>query len=93
MVAVKAPGLIVAAVGGNALVQRAQATTVAVEQANARLAAAQLAPLARVPLVVTHGNGPQVGALARGAAASDWEVPLDLLVAQSQGHIGHLLQR
>jgi carbamate kinase len=93
MVAVSAPGPIVAAVGGNALVQPEQSVTVAVEQGNARRAAAQLAPLGGSGLVVTHGNGPQVGALARGSAASDWEVPLHLLVAQSQGHIGHLLQR
>lgn len=83
----------VVAVGGNALVRRGGPDDVASEQAAARAAAGALAGLGGAGgLVVTHGNGPQVGMLALGAEATGRHVPLHVLDAQSQGHIGHLLQ-
>lgn len=85
-------GPAVVAVGGNALVRRGGPDDVDTERANARRAAESLAALAGAGLVVTHGNGPQVGALALGAELAGRVVPLHVLVAESQGHVGHLLQ-
>lgn len=85
-------GPAVVAVGGNALVRRGGPDDVDTERANARRAAMALGALAGGGLVVTHGNGPQVGALALGAELAGRVVPLHVLVAESQGHVGHLLQ-
>src|SRR3954468_789014 len=61
---------IVIAVGGNALLERGQKPDAAVQQANAARAVRALAPLAEEhEIVVTHGNGPQVGLLALESAA------------------------
>lgn len=85
---------IVVAVGGNALVRRGGPDDVEAERRAAAAVAGALAPLVAAgrPLVIAHGNGPQVGALAEGAERAGRHVPLSVLVAQSQGHIGHLLQ-
>ena len=62
------------------------------QRANARVAARALAELARDhELIVTHGNGPQVGLLALQAAASEAVTPLDVLGAESDGMIGYVL--
>lgn len=86
---------IVAALGGNALLQRGQSSDHAPQVENARLAAEQLARIARQhDLVVTHGNGPQVGVLAAESSADprlSEPYPFDTLVAQTQGMIGHWL--
>lgn len=87
---------VVAALGGNALLQRGQPLTADNQRANARTACRALAPLAREhELVVSHGNGPQVGLLAlQGASYGDVPVyPLDLLGAQTDGMIGYLIQQ
>jgi carbamate kinase len=87
---------VVAALGGNALLQRGQALTAENQRANARRACQALAPLAlEHELVVAHGNGPQVGLLAlQEAAYADVDpYPLDMLGAQTQGQIGYLLQQ
>jgi carbamate kinase len=56
---------IVVALGGNALLQRGQEPSAENQRENVRIAAEALAPLARDhELVITHGNGPQVGLLA-----------------------------
>ena len=87
---------VVVALGGNALLQRGQPLTAANQRANARTACRALAPLAlEHELVVSHGNGPQVGLLALEAAAYT-EVepyPLDVLGAQTEGMIGYILQQ
>lgn len=85
---------VVVALGGNALLRRGEAMDAATQRANAALAAAAVAALAREhAVVVTHGNGPQVGLLALQAAAlsgaASW--PLDVLGAESEGMIGHEL--
>lgn len=86
---------IVAALGGNALLQRGQSSDHAPQLENARIAAEQLAGIARQhDLVVTHGNGPQVGVLAAESSEDprlSEPYPFDTLVAQTQGMIGHWL--
>lgn len=86
---------VVVALGGNALLRRGEKRRGASEEHLAR-AADTLAALARDhQLVVTHGNGPQVGLLALQAEAHDPEepTPLDILGAETEGMIGYLLQR
>ncbi len=91
------------ALGGNALLRRGETPALEVQQRNARRAAESVAALARDhDVVVTHGNGPQVGLLAlqsaahaaaHGAAGGDGRPdPLDVLDAESEGLIGHLLE-
>lgn len=87
---------IVVALGGNALLQRDQPMSVEVQRENVRIAAEQLAPIAREhELVISHGNGPQVGLLALQAAAyTDVEpYPLDILGAQTEGMIGYMIEQ
>ena len=84
--------LIVVAVGGNALLRRGQPPDLSTQLANVRSAASSLAGLAEGHrLVITHGNGPQVGLLAAQSESSDHPAPLDVLDAESQGQIGYLL--
>lgn len=84
------------AIGGNSLIRAGEKGTVAQQMANARRTAAAIIGLIRTGhrLVITHGNGPQVGAqLLRSERASD-QVPgqtLDVCGAASQGEIGYLL--
>jgi carbamate kinase len=91
---------LVVAIGGNALLRRGQAPSAENQLDNIRRAATQLARLAsNYELVLTHGNGPQVGLLALQAAAAaavDGAVaayPLDVLGAQTDGMIGYLLEQ
>ncbi len=87
---------LVIAIGGNALLKRGQALTAANQLDNIRTAAVQLARVAADhQLVLTHGNGPQVGLLALQAAAyKEAEAyPLDLLGAQTDGMIGYLIEQ
>ena len=87
---------LVVALGGNALLKRGEALNADNQLANIRLAATQLARVAeRNQLVVTHGNGPQVGLLALQSAAYDAAdvFPLDVLGAQTDGMIGYLLEQ
>jgi len=87
---------IVVALGGNALLRRGEPMTAAIQRANIRTAAPALASIAsRHELVLSHGNGPQVGLLAMQATAYR-EVepyPLDVLDAQTEGMIGYLLEQ
>ena len=76
---------IVVALGGNALLRRGQALTAENQRENVQIAARTLAPLAEEnELVITHGNGPQVGLLALQEAAYTEvdEYPLDVLVGE-----------
>jgi carbamate kinase len=87
---------VVAALGGNALLRRGEPLTDENQRANARVACKALAPLAlEHELVISHGNGPQVGLLAlQGSAYTEVEpYPLDLLGAQTEGMIGYLIQQ
>ncbi|WP_371658380.1 carbamate kinase [Streptomyces sp. NBC_00280] len=86
---------IVVALGGNALLHRGERPDAAVQQANIDRVATALAALAREhEIVITHGNGPQIGLLAVESAADpalSVPYPLYLLGAQTQGMIGSLL--
>ena len=87
---------VVAALGGNALLRRGQPMTAENQRANIRLAARALLPIAREhDLVLTHGNGPQVGLLALQNASyhPDEGYPLDVLDAETEGMIGYLLEQ
>ncbi|HWK28358.1 MAG TPA: carbamate kinase [Solirubrobacter sp.] len=87
---------VVAALGGNALLRRGQALSADNQRENARAACRALAPLAlEHELVVSHGNGPQVGLLAlQGSAYTAVDTyPLDVLGAQTEGMIGYLLEQ
>ena len=87
---------VVVALGGNALLRRGQATDAATQRANVATAVAATAELARDhEVVVTHGNGPQVGLLALQSETLH-EVapyPLDVLGAESEGLVGYLLEQ
>jgi carbamate kinase len=84
----------VVALGGNALVGRGERGTTAEQRANLRRHCEALRPLIGEALVVTHGNGPQVGAdLLRAERAADEvpPLPLWLAVGQTQAEIGALI--
>lgn len=87
--------LVVAALGGNALLKRGEPMTAEVQRRNVRVAAEALAELIRAGhrLVVTHGNGPQVGMLALQGAAADNLYPLDVLGAETEGMIGYMIEQ
>src|SRR5260370_2973415 len=83
------------ALGGNALLRRGEALTAENQRRNVRVAAEALAPLGREhQLIISHGNGPQVGLLALRSASYDKvaEYPLDVLGAQTDGMIAYLIQ-
>jgi carbamate kinase len=87
---------VVLALGGNALLKRGEPMTAERQRGNVRLAAPALAVIAgRHQLVLSHGNGPQVGLLALQAAsyAEVEPYPLDVLGAQSEGMIGYVLEQ
>lgn len=85
---------VVIALGGNALLRRGERADAEVQMENVRTASAAVAEIAKEhKVVLTHGNGPQVGLLALQADAYK-EVkpyPLDVLGAESQGMIGYMI--
>ena len=87
---------VVVALGGNALLKRGEPMTAEVQRGNVKTAARSLAPVAQKhQLVLSHGNGPQVGLLAlQGAAYEEVETyPLDVLGAQTEGMIGYMIEQ
>ena len=86
---------IIAALGGNALLERGEPPESAIQEAHVVTAVRALAPLAADhDLAITHGNGPQVGMLALESAhdpALARPYPFDVLGAQTQGMIGYWL--
>jgi carbamate kinase len=87
---------VVVALGGNALIRRGERAEAATLRANVVRAARAVAAVARShEVVVTHGNGPQVGLLALQAEAyrDVAPYPLDVLGAESEGMIGYLLEQ
>jgi carbamate kinase len=84
------------ALGGNALLRRGEELTAENQRRNVRIAAQALAPIGREhELVISHGNGPQVGLLALQGAAYDKVAtyPLDVLGAQTEGMIGYMIEQ
>ncbi|MDE2580059.1 MAG: carbamate kinase [Rhodospirillales bacterium] len=87
---------ILVALGGNALLRRGEPMTAEAQRANVRVAAAALAAIQPGnELVITHGNGPQVGLLAlQGSAYKPDELyPLDVLGAETEGMIGYMIEQ
>lgn len=87
---------VVIALGGNALLRRGQPMSEQNQRANVRIAAQAIAAVAREhQVVITHGNGPQVGLLALQSAAYQTvdAYPLDVLGAESEGMIGYLIEQ
>jgi carbamate kinase len=88
---------LVIAFGGNALIREDERGTWTEQTAHAMEAAAAIARVARAhQVVLTHGNGPQVGALALQQAGGEPDapaLPFDVLDAMTQGEIGYLLQQ
>ncbi len=92
------PEPVLVALGGNALVKPGQLGSIPEQAATLRESLHGVVELIRRghPLVITHGNGPQVGHIlirtevARGQA---YDLPLDVCVAQSQGETGYLIQQ
>ena len=87
---------VVVALGGNALLRRGEPLTADNQRANARNACRHLAPVALAhELVISHGNGPQVGLLALQSSSykAVEAYPLDVLGSQTEGMIGYVLQQ
>ncbi|MEO3871547.1 carbamate kinase [Nonomuraea sp. B12E4] len=88
---------VIVALGGNAVLRRGQRPDADTQLANVRSAVRTLARLAaRHELVITHGNGPQVGMLALQSAGDpslNRPYPFDTLGAQTQGMIGYWMQQ
>jgi carbamate kinase len=87
---------IVVALGGNALLKRGEPMTAEAQRRNVKIAAEALAPVARDhQLLVSHGNGPQVGLLALQGASykPDEAYPLDVLGAETEGMIGYMIEQ
>lgn len=87
--------ILLVALGGNALVRKGQAGTIDEQFDNLAVPMAQLARLSRrFKLIITHGNGPQVGnlLLQQEACKQIPRLPLEILVAQTQGQIGYMIE-
>jgi carbamate kinase len=89
---------ILIAVGGNSLIRAGEKGTISEQLANARRSAAEIASLCAAGhrVVLTHGNGPQVGAALLRSERGASEVPgqpLDVCGACTQGEIGYLLEQ
>jgi len=87
---------ILVALGGNALLKRGEPLSPENQAANLKIAADGIAALIKAghEIVVSHGNGPQVGLLALQQAAMPGDpFPLDVLGAESQGMIGYMLEQ
>ena len=96
--ATRIPGRTVIALGGNAMIRRGERGEFPEQIKNVEIAARAIAELTAVTsqIVMTHGNGPQVGFLSLQAEAGMPEVPappLDVLGAESQGQIGYMLSQ
>jgi carbamate kinase len=92
--ATQKPVLLVA-LGGNAMIQKGQTGTVEEQFGNLKVPMNQIARLSReYRVIVTHGNGPQVGnlLLQQECCATVPRLPLEILVAQTQGQIGYMIE-
>jgi len=92
--------LAVVALGGNALLRGDQKGTIGEQEANAYATAECLVKLLKrdYNIVITHGNGPQVGNIMLGNSAGHKmfgipEMPMDICVAYSQGFIGYIIEQ
>ena len=87
--------ILLIALGGNALIRKGQEGTVQEQFENLRNPIQQIAKLARAfRIIITHGNGPQVGnlMLKQESCNAVPKLPLEILVAQTQGQIGYMIE-
>jgi carbamate kinase len=87
--------ILLVALGGNALIRKGQVGTAEEQLANIRLPLRQIARLSRhYRILITHGNGPQVGnlLLQQECCQAVPKLPLEMLVAQTQGQIGYMIE-
>ncbi|MCF8038231.1 MAG: carbamate kinase, partial [Desulfohalobiaceae bacterium] len=87
--------VLLVALGGNALIRRGQTGTAREQLENLKVPARQIARLSRhYRVIITHGNGPQVGNLMLQQECCDTveRQPLEILVAQTQGQIGYMIE-
>lgn len=87
---------VVIALGGNALLRRGEALTADNQRSNIRVAVEALAPIVdQHEVVISHGNGPQVGLLALQSMVykPDESYPLDILDAETEGMIGYVIEQ
>ncbi|MHC1742203.1 MAG: carbamate kinase [Syntrophobacteraceae bacterium] len=87
--------ILLVALGGNALIRKGQTGTIEEQFANLQTPISQIARLSRrYRIVITHGNGPQVGNLLLQQECCDAlpRLPLEILVAQTQGQIGFMIE-
>jgi carbamate kinase len=87
--------ILMVALGGNALIRKGQTGTIEEQFANLQLPMRQIARLSRrYRIIITHGNGPQVGnlLLQQECCREVPQLPLEILVAQTQGQIGYMIE-
>ena len=87
--------ILLIALGGNALIQKGQEGTISEQFKNLRVPIQQIASLTSdFKIIITHGNGPQVGNLLLQQESCDAvpKLPLEILVAQTQGQIGYMIE-
>ena len=87
--------ILLVALGGNALIRKGQMGTIEEQFENLRVPISQIARLSRhYRIIITHGNGPQVGNLLLQQECTDEvpKMPLEILVAQTQGAIGYMIE-
>jgi carbamate kinase len=87
--------ILLIALGGNALIKKGQVGTIEEQFENLKNPISQIARLSeRYRLVITHGNGPQIGnlLLQQESCLTLPALPLEILVAQTQGQIGYMIE-
>ena len=87
--------ILLVALGGNALIKKGQVGTVEEQFENLKIPIRQVARLSRkYRIIITHGNGPQVGNLLLQQESCNTvpQLPLEILVAQTQGQIGYMIE-
>ena len=87
--------ILLIALGGNALIKKGQQGTIAEQFENLRVPIQQIASLVHeYDIIITHGNGPQVGNLLLQQESCNTvpKLPLEMLVAQTQGQIGYMIE-
>ena len=91
----KAPPILVVALGGNALIRKGESGAIEEQFKNLAVPIAQIARLSKkYRIIITHGNGPQVGhlLLQQECCPEVPRLPLEILVAQTQGQIGYMIE-
>ncbi len=95
MPATRTKPILLIALGGNALIRKGQEGTIEQQFDNLKLPVRQIARLSRdYSIIITHGNGPQVGNLLLQQECCDAvpKLPLEILVAQTEGQIGYMIE-